>query len=103
MTRLFTFSTTTTFQGRKADWWYDDYIPKDVSWELNLPLDVVKTKEFDPSYDGLRKHIVQRYLEISNEMYEVACKQAEDTERWAHQQFGDQSESFADRYTPSGR
>ena len=36
---LFSFST---FQGRKADWWYDDYIPKDVSWELNLPLEVVK-------------------------------------------------------------
>lgn len=27
-----------THQGGKADWWYDDYIPQDVSWELNLPV-----------------------------------------------------------------
>lgn len=25
-------------QGGKADWWYDDYIPQDVSWELNVPV-----------------------------------------------------------------
>ncbi|CAJ1926336.1 unnamed protein product [Cylindrotheca closterium] len=24
--------------GGKADWWYDDYIPRDVSWELYLPV-----------------------------------------------------------------
>ena len=29
-------------QGKKADWWYDDYIPNDVGYELNLPVEKVK-------------------------------------------------------------
>jgi agmatine deiminase len=29
-------------QGWKADWWYDDYTPKDIAWELYLEAEFVR-------------------------------------------------------------
>ena len=38
---FFVITFVIRMKGRKADWWYDDYIPIDVSYELDLPLETV--------------------------------------------------------------